>query len=86
MKIITVILFSLFLFAPQSERVWTMYPNPARDHVTIDIKDGELAKYIKIYDMNGRLVQEESIDGRALIQMNLHLRPGSYVVFLEDKK
>jgi hypothetical protein len=62
-----------------------MYPNPARDHLTIEIKGGEITKYIKIYDMNGRLVQIEATMGRNVVRFNLHLKTGRYVVNLEDR-
>lgn len=85
MKIFLVILFSLCFFAPQGQREWTMYPNPAKDHLTVEIKAGEMPKYIKIYDMNGRLVQIEETRGSNVVRFNLHLKSGSYVVNLEDR-
>ena len=84
MKIFLVILFSLFFFAPQSTS-WTMYPNPAKDHLTIEIKGDDVPKYIKIYDMNGRLVQKEETRGSNVVRINLHLKAGRYVVNIEDK-
>ena len=77
----------LFLgfFAPQSQKEWIMYPNPAKDHLTVEIKDTIVPKYIKIYDMNGRLMQIEPTWGRNVVRFDLHLKRGSYIVNLEEK-
>jgi hypothetical protein len=85
MKIVLFILFTLAVFAPTKDVEWKMYPNPAKDHITIEIKDGDFAKYVNIYNMNGILVQKEFIKGQSVIRVELHLRPGSYIVKLEEK-
>jgi hypothetical protein len=84
MKIILIILLLFGFFAPQSQREWIMYPNPAKDHITIETVDGVMPKYVKFYDMNGRLVLKVATEGRTLVRIEFHLKPGSYIVNLED--
>jgi hypothetical protein len=85
MKIFLGILLFLSLCALDVQTEWTMYPNPAKDHLIVEIKEGKVPKYIKIYDMNGRLMQIEPTWGRNTVRFYLHLKRGSYVVNLEDK-
>jgi hypothetical protein len=75
----------LAVLAPLKDVEWYMYPNPARDHVTIEVKEGVLPKYVKIYDMNGRLVQKELTQGKMTVRIELRLKRGNYIVKLEDK-
>ena len=87
MKIIIVILFGLGFFVPQSVSDWTMYPNPARDHITIKTDEGELLPYVKIYDMQGRLRDEVYIGtGQMSVYINLRLPSGKYIVYLTNVK
>ena len=87
MKIIIIILFGLGFFAPQSINDWTMYPNPAKDHITLKVNEGELLQYVKIYDMQGRLRQTFTIvTGQMSVQISLHLSPGEYVVYLTNTR
>jgi hypothetical protein len=64
-----------------------MYPNPARSYINISTKEEELLPYLKIFDMNGILMQEEFIGrGQTFVHINIHLRSGRYVVYMEDFK
>jgi hypothetical protein len=85
MKIFLFILFTLAVFTPIKDVEWRMYPNPAKDHITIEVKEGVLPKYVKIYDMNGKLVQKDLIQGKMMVRVELNLRPGNYIVKLEDR-
>jgi hypothetical protein len=63
-----------------------MYPNPAKDHFTVEVQEGFLPQYIEIYDMNGKLVHRELIGKGVTSKMiYVHLKAGAYVVYLEDK-
>ena len=87
MKIIIIILFGLGFFAPQSINDWTMYPNPAKDHITLKVNEGELLQYVKIYDMYGRFVEVFNIGTvQTSVQISLHLSPGKYVVYLTNTR
>jgi hypothetical protein len=83
--ILFIVICSCFLFA-QDKRGWTMYPNPAHDHITIESLDNTLPPIVKIYDFNGRLVLEKNI-GREnhSVEIELNLRPGTYIVTMEDR-
>jgi hypothetical protein len=61
-----------------------MYPNPAKDHVTIEMTDGVMPKYVKFYDINGKVVLRVATEGRLIIRINFHLMSGRYIVNLED--
>jgi hypothetical protein len=65
---------------------WTIYPNPAKDYFYVEATEGILPSYVEIYDMNGRLMQEEYIGkGVSIKLINVHLKDGMYIVYLEDK-
>ncbi|HOF20629.1 MAG TPA: T9SS type A sorting domain-containing protein [Bacteroidales bacterium] len=57
------------------------YPNPTTDYLTLEVKDFDLsALYFYLYDMNGKLLQNEKIKS---IQTNIdmsNLEPGSYFI------
>ena len=87
MKIFIFILFSLGVFAPQSKNDWTIYPNPARTYFNISTMAEELLPYVKIFNMQGLLVQEEFIGrGQTLVCIVIHMKPGTYIVYMEDRK
>jgi hypothetical protein len=84
MKIILTISFLMFILFGTSD--WSMYPNPAKDHFTVEAEDGELLPYVRIYDMQGRLMQQEYIGtGVSSKLIYIHLKPGKYIVYLDDK-
>ena len=87
MKVFIFILFSLGVFAPQSKSDWIMYPNPARDYFNISTTKDELLPYVKIFDMKGILVKEVFIGKeQTFVRIDINLRPGTYIVYMEDRK
>lgn len=61
-----------------------MYPNPARDHVMIDMPGSSDEEVIDVYDAVGRL----SFEGPLVLggwQIPSELQPGAYEVMLNDK-
>ena len=62
MKKLLVILLLLFATVCVADTTgndnWYMYPNPARDHITLKALDGFLAPWVRIYDMTGNMVHE----------------------------
>jgi len=81
-----VVIFFVVLTKGGDGNDWYIYPNPAHDYFNIKLIEGELKPVIKIYDFEGRLVQEEFI-GRGLntIRIDIDLKPGEYFVILDDK-
>lgn len=59
------------------------YPNPTTDYLTLEVEDFELyALHFHLYDMNGKLLQNEKITGsHTSIDMS-KLEPGSYFVIV----
>lgn len=57
------------------------YPNPSTDYLTLEVKDFELSKLsFKLYNMQGKLLQNEKItSSRTRIIMN-NLVPANYFV------
>ena len=83
-----ILLFGLGLFAPQSSTDWSMYPNPVRtrSYFTIEVKEGVLPCYIKIIDMNGKVILYKYLgEDLMFARIEVFFRPGTYVVYLEDK-
>ena len=56
----------------------TLYPNPVRDHVTINLSDGTRAADLRIVDAVGRTILQHTLSGTAA-QLDLRALPaGSY--------
>lgn len=57
------------------------YPNPTTDYLTLEVKDFDLsALYFYLYDMKGKLLQNEKIKSiQTSIDMS-NLEPGSYFI------
>jgi hypothetical protein len=86
MKIILFILLTFAVFAPRSTPDWVMYPNPARDYFCIEVKSGTLPAYVRVYDMQGRLVLNKFIGEEMMFaRIQISFRPGTYIVYLVDK-
>lgn len=47
-----------------------VYPNPARDLLTINLKANSSVETIYLFDASGRLVMEEAVNGRTKIELN----------------
>jgi hypothetical protein len=57
------------------------YPNPTIDYLTLEVKDFELSTlYYKLYDMTGKLIQNEKITGSMTIIVMSNLAPATYFV------
>lgn len=74
----------------QGEDTYTLYPNPAKENVTLDWSTSkEVSVNINIYDVAGKLVQVQVYDafaGLNTIKMNVSaLAPGSYSLRLMDQ-
>ena len=86
MRFILAILFVAFLSFQGDKSDWIMYPNPARDHFFVEVKDGTLQRYLRIYDMQGRLLQTEYIGSeQKIVRIDVDLPSGMYVVKMEDR-
>ena len=57
------------------------YPNPTTDYLTLDVKDVELLNlHFQMYDMNGKLLQNEKITGNQTSIVMSNLVPATYFV------
>lgn len=63
-----------------------MYPNPARDHITLKALQGVLDPWVRIYDMRGVRVFEKYI-GKEMTEVTIefNLKQGMYIVNLEKR-
>ena len=69
-----------FIMADEEFKV---YPNPALDHLIIDAqKNTEWQATLMIFDLNGRLVQQEQIEAFNAYRLNINLEPGLYQIAL----
>ena len=76
----------LFLFLCSFTGEWVMYPNPARDHITLEATEGVLPAYVYIYDLQGRLALKKFIGtDLEIAYVEFSLPKGTYVVYLKDK-
>lgn len=61
-----------------------LYPNPARDELTVQ---GEEMVKVLVFDMRGRLLKEIPCQGTSLLRVPLAgLAPGSYLLMVQTKK
>jgi hypothetical protein len=59
----------------------TAYPNPTTDYLTLEVKDVELLNlHFQLYDMNGKLLQNEKITGNQTNIVMSNLLPATYFV------
>ena len=57
------------------------YPNPTTDYLTLEVKDVELLNlHFQMYDMNGKLLQNEKITGNQTSIVMSNLLPATYLV------
>ena len=57
------------------------YPNPTTDYLTLEVKDVELLNlHFQMYDMNGKLLQNEKITGNQTSIVMSNVVPATYFV------
>ena len=66
----------------------SVYPNPTTDYLTLDVKDFELSNLsFQLYDMQGKLLQNEKITGNQTSIGMSNLLPANYFVkVIKDNK
>jgi hypothetical protein len=68
-----------------AQKDYSLYPNPAKGHITFHRSDSEEAVTIKIYDLNGKLQKLNIVEGpSATIDLN-GLAKGMYVFMMSTK-
>ncbi len=74
---------------PASRAELSIYPNPAKNKVTLSVKGFEPGMaFVKITDTKGKLVREERrllTNGNEDIIMFLMLQPGIYFIIVSEK-
>ena len=57
------------------------YPNPTTDYLTLEVKEFELSNlHFQLYDLNGKLLQNEKITGNQTSIVMSNLVPATYFV------
>lgn len=65
----------------------TAYPNPTTDYLTLEVKEFELSNlHFQLYDMNGKLLQNEKITGNRTSIVMSNLVPATYFVRVINEK
>lgn len=74
-----------FSVAESEEAGFSLYPNPSKGEFSLKLHAAVVARSLKITDITGRVVYEQSVDNRQNIDLSLrHLPSGSYIVTVED--
>lgn len=60
---------------------WTLWPNPSPGQFFVGISRPPMVKYVLVWDIVGRLLRQELVANRGLIEMHLHVK-GTYVIGL----
>ena len=63
-----------------------MYPNPAKDYVTIDLSDLTTNATVFIYDYLGRLVKKELLNTTSSRLETSNLQKGTYIIKVDSEK
>jgi len=69
----------------EQTQVYRVYPNPAKNHVTIDMASEQADVTIKVYDLTGNLLHMEELD--RLTKTNLDItefKPGLYMIQIHN--
>ena len=70
--------------AIEKPRLLSVYPNPTNNLIIINIPETIAKASLKLYDLSGRLMITESIEGRSSCDLSIEsLAKGSYIVLLE---
>ena len=59
---------------------WTVYPNPAQDVLFLKSENLRAGSQLRLFDMQGRIVQQELINQNGIAQVELNLTSGHYVL------
>jgi hypothetical protein len=75
------------LFSPEAaEKAIRLFPNPARDHLELEISNAlfaEAFRTIRIYDQLGQIIREEELENRSKVRLATgDLAEGLYVIQL----
>jgi hypothetical protein len=62
---------------------FTLFPNPASSSVKININNNRYTASLLIYDINGRLLQRQSVNSNSLVNID-KLKQGIYYFVLQD--
>lgn len=65
------------IFNPTASEI-QVYPNPATDYISFDLKDNASEATVELFDIQGRLVLSQAVSGQTKIQVN-HLNKGLYM-------
>ena len=63
----------------------SIYPNPAVDHLNVRISDIDKANSYSMYDMNGKLIRQESIRAKEFKIGFSRLSTGNYMLVFTDR-
>lgn len=72
------------------ERGWNenvqLFPNPSDGHITLKLGEQNSNLHLDIRDVMGREVYIEKVDQQQVIELDLDLSPGSYILRIQDGK
>ncbi len=63
-----------------SDVVFTAFPNPATDRVTLDLSGDQRADQVELLDMQGRVVRTERVTSDVHVMNILGVAPGNYTI------
>lgn len=69
---------------PRPNELWSLFPNPASDKITIKLKDHRIESQIQIYTATGLLVKEQSVIRTTVVPVS-DLPSGIYFVRLKNQ-
>jgi len=66
-----------------SDKDFSLYPNPAKDILNINVKNPSTMKLAQVYDLHGRLVLESNLKTPSINIQSLSV--GTYIIMLRDE-
>ncbi|MFA5648092.1 MAG: GEVED domain-containing protein [Bacteroidales bacterium] len=70
----------------ESKDLYSVYPNPANDHITVSLNgiEGEIS--VRIYDLQGRLVKQDVLTNSSTRLDVSNLSKGVYIISVDEEK
>ena len=61
----------------------TIYPNPTKGHVDVEIENGETQVEYRLYSLEGRILQKGTLQNRVSLELSGY-PSGTYLLYLEN--
>jgi hypothetical protein len=73
--------YRMFLgIGKKPQKVFTVYPNPAEDHVTVELDDSYKEVIVRIRDIEGKVISTHRFSNTSRVMIPLKVKAGIYII------